>query len=398
MKKELKIFLIVVIVLFGIILLDTVQALVFNNNPIIGIQTKCRSKQGLLVTTYHCGNGKNITKWKSSSCNIENICDITHEELEFIHNTINNKLEEYEKINGKKYTNVSSIGVDSNLNNVVITLVDNSEIEQKRFRTIIYDSPYITFRQGGPYTTSESELSLIIKPGTLTNNGATFILKNMSTIDYNYEQAYYIEKKENNNWKEIELTEPLSWNTVLYTLKASQEVEITINWGNTGYGTLKNGKYRLVKNNFRKNNNPDSKSYSVYAEFEIPIKVIAGTANTIQVEKNNLQDGNKFNLYLKRDGKKVFIASNIKEVYYDNVKTKYVLKDYIQNTWQNIDDSLKHLINYMTLFSELNDGGTRIYKSQEYDITIVMCNTLIGNKDYYIGDYNLLFDSNLMCK
>ena len=67
MKKGIRITLIVIGIVIGIILLDTIQALVFNNNPIIGTQTKCRSKQGIFVTTYHCDNGKNITKSKDST-------------------------------------------------------------------------------------------------------------------------------------------------------------------------------------------------------------------------------------------------------------------------------------------------------------------------------------------
>ena len=35
------------------------------------------------------------------------------------------------------------------------------------------------------------------------------------------------------------------------------------------FGELKNGTYRLVKNDLRKANSPESKSYSVYAEFDI---------------------------------------------------------------------------------------------------------------------------------
>ena len=199
-----------------------------------------------------------------------------------------------------------------------------------------------------------------------------------------------------NKWQEIKLKEPLTWNSVLYTLKAKEEIEINIDWGSTGYGMLESGKYRLVKKGFRKNNSPDSRSYSVYSEFTIP-KVIIGTANTIIVEKNNIHDTNKYNIYLERDEKKVYFASNIKEIYYDDVKNKHVLKDYIEKTYQTLDDSFNHLINYLSLYSELNDGGTKIYKSKEYDITIVKCNTVNGNHDYYIGDYNMNFDSNLMC-
>ena len=87
MNKYLKITLIVVGVLVGVILLDTIQALVFNNNPIIGTQTKCMSKQGLFVTTYHCDNG-NVTRLKKTNlCYYEDVCNRNDE-------TINDYLEE----------------------------------------------------------------------------------------------------------------------------------------------------------------------------------------------------------------------------------------------------------------------------------------------------------------
>ena len=73
MKKILKRILIALGVIVGIILLDSIQALVFDNNPIIGIQTRNMKKVGILVDTHHCGNGKHDTVIKgfSYSCNYE---------------------------------------------------------------------------------------------------------------------------------------------------------------------------------------------------------------------------------------------------------------------------------------------------------------------------------------
>ena len=73
MKNFIKRFLIVVTVIVGIILLDSIQALFFDNNPIIGIQTRNMKKVGILVDTHHCGNGKHDTVIKgfSYSCNYE---------------------------------------------------------------------------------------------------------------------------------------------------------------------------------------------------------------------------------------------------------------------------------------------------------------------------------------
>ncbi len=113
-------------------------------------------------------------------------------------------------------------------------------------------------------------ISLNIKSNTLTNKGATFMLKNNTDEEYSYGEPYIIEKFENDSWKELDtLTgNPLSWNEMLYILKSNEESEININWS-FGYGELKSGTYRLVKNNFRKNNSPESRAYTVYAEFDV---------------------------------------------------------------------------------------------------------------------------------
>ena len=72
MKKILKNVLIVIGVIVCIILLDSMQALIFDNNPVIGIQTRGMKKVGILVDTFHCGNGKHDTVIKgfSHSCAI----------------------------------------------------------------------------------------------------------------------------------------------------------------------------------------------------------------------------------------------------------------------------------------------------------------------------------------
>ena len=400
MNKYLKITLIVVGVLVGVILLDTIQALVFNNNPIIGTQTKCMSKQGLFVTTYHCDNGKNITKFKNSTCNTEDVCGIKLEELENIHKIVDSKLEEYEKTNGKKYTNVAATGVDQNLNKVVITLVNNSKEEQKWFRENIYDSKYIAFEQGGPYTIFSNGVSLAVKLNTITNEGATFILKNHTDDEYWYGPEYHIEKKEDGKWKEIDtLTgDPLTWNAIAYTLKANEEKELYIDWS-TSYGKLSYGEYRLVKNAFREKDRPidESKKLNLYAEFKIPVNIVAGTGNTIKVKKTTLHNTNKFNEYLKRDGITIYFASNILEVYYNDVKKDMTLKYFIENVNQTTNDSIREIARYLDKKEIYKDGGSTVYRSKEYDITLVKCNNMSGNKDVYIGDYNLNTDGITMC-
>ena len=53
MRKNLKISLMIIGVLLFFILIDSLQAVIFNNNVLIGIETKCRKRQGIIVETYH---------------------------------------------------------------------------------------------------------------------------------------------------------------------------------------------------------------------------------------------------------------------------------------------------------------------------------------------------------
>ena len=109
-----------------------------------------------------------------------------------------------------------------------------------------------------------------VKEETRTSKGATFIIKNTTDENYTYGEPYAIEKFDNGSWKEIDtLTgDPLSWNAVLYTIMAGEKKELNIDWS-LGYGELKSGTYRLVKSDLRKLNSPDSRAYTIYAEFDI---------------------------------------------------------------------------------------------------------------------------------
>ncbi len=111
---------------------------------------------------------------------------------------------------------------------------------------------------------------LEVRENARSSNGATFIIKNTTDYEYAYGPVYTIEKFENHEWKEINtLTgEPLTWNSIVYSLKAHEEKEFIVDWS-LGYGELKKGTYRLVKSDLRKANSPESRSYSVYAEFDI---------------------------------------------------------------------------------------------------------------------------------
>ncbi|MBQ8472987.1 MAG: hypothetical protein IJ501_05740 [Bacilli bacterium] len=118
----------------------------------------------------------------------------------------------------------------------------------------------------------------------------------------------------------------------------------------------------------------------------------------IEVVKPEYYNDIKFNKYLERDNKTIYLAGNIEEIYYTDLDIRMSLNDYITKSYQTTDDSIKHLTDILDYVATLNDGGTTIYKSSEYDITVIKCNTISGNKDIFIGDYTMNFDSDLMCK
>ena len=125
---------------------------------------------------------------------------------------------------------------------------------------------------------------------------------------------------------------------------------------------------------------------------------VSSANKKIEVIKPENYNSVKFNKYLERDNRTIYLAGNIEEVYYTGAETRMSLKDYISKSYQTLDDSVKHLTDIMDYIVALNDGGTTIYKSNAYDITIIKCNTIAGNKDIFIGDYSMSFDNDSMCK
>ncbi len=116
----------------------------------------------------------------------------------------------------------------------------------------------------------------------------------------------------------------------------------------------------------------------------------------LEVVKSDLQDGNKFNVYLENNDRIIYLSSSLKEVYYYD-GSKMRLKEYIKKTWQTMDDSIKHITDLLTLENTIKDGGTKIYSSMEYDMKLIECNRINYKRDIYIGDYNLDYDINLIC-
>ena len=129
-----------------------------------------------------------------------------------------------------------------------------------------------------------------------------------------------------------------------------------------------------------------------------PLKNLDSKNSKIVVEENSPTASSSFDIYLERDGITIYKVPNIKEIYYENGSTKVTMKDYISKTFQTTDDSIKYFTDLLENTETLKDGGTKIYKSKEYNITLVKCNTVDGNKNVFIGNYETKFDSENMCR
>ena len=117
---------------------------------------------------------------------------------------------------------------------------------------------------------SYTDVSLSVESNTLTSKGATFIIKNNSKENYTYGAEYKIQVKKDGQWYDIELDQPLAWNSMAYSLISREQREINIDF-TYGYGELSKGQYRLVKKVFKEKDIPvdETKYQYVYVEFEI---------------------------------------------------------------------------------------------------------------------------------
>ena len=225
------------------------------------------------------------------------------------------------------------------------------------------------------YATTEVEnVSTTISDISLT--GATITIKDTNESKYTYEEWYVLEKEIDGKMYSIPTkVKDYGFNSKGYSVDENNEVKFVIDW-KWLYGELPQGSYRIIK-----------KSHDKY--ISIPFD-IAQTSNVNTI---------KFNEYITRDeGRIVYLAGNMNEFYVkDSDNKKVTLKDY-SKTWQSLDDIINHITSGFEEQNTLNDGGTKIYKSKINDTTIVVCHTSFGNKDVFIGNYNMQFDNESMCK
>ena len=106
------------------------------------------------------------------------------------------------------------------------------------------------------------------------------------------------------------------------------------------------------------------------------------------LSKSKVHNDIRYNDYFTFSDRKIYLAGNIEQFYVVDGRPM-ILKEYISNVNQTIDDSIKSITDKLELKETLKDGGTKIYKSKDKDITIIVCNTTKNDKNILIGDYSM---------
>ena len=97
----------------------------------------------------------------------------------------------------------------------------------------------------------------------------------------------------------------------------------------------------------------------------------------------------RFNDYYTADNCTIYLAGNLGEFYIKDQDNDITLKTYLSTAFQTLDDGIKHITNKLELKETLKDGGTKIYKSKNKDITMIVCNTTKNDRNILIGDYSM---------
>lgn len=95
------------------------------------------------------------------------------------------------------------------------------------------------------------KITLSLKKDTLPPKKATFVITNNSDEIYIYNTEYKIEVNYNNKWLPLKETNASIVKNNLYILKGYESNEIIIDWEEK-YGKLTKGRYRLLKEVFKK--------------------------------------------------------------------------------------------------------------------------------------------------
>ena len=280
MKKYTKIILIIIISLFSLIIIDSLQAKIFKRSPFISYKVDldsgsyvdksfiidtyyCVKEQDIITVSWHFKNSKfSCPKYSSNEKQEKFLIGHTFNDNRTIHFTfdipykdsfisdafLTNEIELKYFLKNLDYIDTLNDGGSTlykyNVNKKIFgneefyvincnTLSDNKDIFVARYKeTIRYIcSDHIDDIDG---------ITMVQKEGTLTNIGMSIIIKDNSNRENIYGESFYIEKYDNGIWKKLESKSDMIFNSIGYTVNNDKTLELYVNW-EYFYGKLDNG-------------------------------------------------------------------------------------------------------------------------------------------------------------
>lgn len=116
-----------------------------------------------------------------------------------------------------------------------------------------------------------NNVTIRFSKNSISNTGLTIIITDKSKKEYSWGTRYFIQVKQNNEWKDLEPIcspdDPANVHTAFgYTLDKNHQITQTLDWHNR-YGELSYGTYRVVKIAYKVDTNTEVLFYS--QEFKI---------------------------------------------------------------------------------------------------------------------------------
>lgn len=148
-------------------------------------------------------------------------------------------------------------------------------------------------------------------------------------------------------------------------------------------------------------------------KFFLIFVIMACVCTTACTEKKLELDGNDFRIETKEvlncseeiytkyyeEGNQTIYLACISEINLIDNNQNISLKRYLSKDMETIDSVLNKITNKLSAVAYAYDGGTVVYQDlQEHKITnhgltVVQCNTMEGNKDVYIGPWQMNYEN-----
>lgn len=175
-----------------------------------------------------------------------------------------------------------------------------------------------------------------------------------------------------------------------YVIKIVSNDEKKVTYWGLGYKVIR---YPSVSPNEPYEKNRAVKYGSWFMNYNLDDEFHISNIEVIESRKTNT---NKFNKYLEKEGRIVYLSSDIENIYYNSSK-KIALNEYILNTYQTIEDAINNLTDEMESSEIVKDGGSRIYHKKSINLAILKCNVINGSKDIYIGTNKTKLSIDSLC-